>query len=328
MIIKKLLTLTLIVMCSFTQPSGLLQKFYSPSLWAHYSAVRENLKQNGFNEIYFETPDKLKLNGLFLERPNARCTVIICAGWLPGKLEGMADFFEILPPYCNILFFDSRGHAKSEGSLFKYVWRYGTSEYNDALGAIAFAKKSSSLPIIICGVCAGAFNAAHALITLEKRNLTEKLQIKGLIFDSGWGSVTKMSYTNTLGNIEKALVLSLASLYKTKALFKESFCFKALSTWAQYSYTIAHSLCVKPLVAQYEDTTNLFDKIHLIQSPILFVHGCNDNIAYIEDAMALSALAQRKECLWIDYSSHAAHHIKHKNLYQEKLVAFIDMCLQ
>ena len=326
--LKLYLFLALMLTAPIIQCADLFKKIYSASLWTHYNKVRETLKETGFHEIYFKTPDDLRLNGLFIQKADARCNIIICAGWLPGKMEGMANFSELLPDDCNVLFFDSRGHAKSEGPLLRNIWRYGVNEYKDIIGAISFTKTMNALPIIVCGVCSGAFNASHALISLEKSNLTEEFNIKGLIFDSGWGSVTKMSYTNTVGNIQKALILSLGSIYKTKNSFKQSFIYRLLSACAEYSYKIPYFGFVRPLIAQYETTTNLFDKIHHIKSPILFVHSHNDYMAHIEDAISLSSLASNKHCWWIEYSSHAAHHIKHEKLYKEKLAAFIDTCLQ
>src|SRR5690606_23167770 len=94
---------------SFLYCSNAFDDYYKTSFLKQYGRVRTELKSQGFREIYFKTPDGLRLNGLFLSRPNATCNVIVCAGWLPGKKEKMATFFALLPDYCNILFFDARG---------------------------------------------------------------------------------------------------------------------------------------------------------------------------------------------------------------------------
>ena len=71
---------------------------------------------------------------------------------------------------CNILFIDARGHGKSEGSVLKNMWGYGKHEYKDIIAAIKFAHKKNDVPIILYGVCAGAFNSMHALLKLQKKN--------------------------------------------------------------------------------------------------------------------------------------------------------------
>jgi len=103
----------------------------------------------------------------------------VCAGWLPGKKEGMATFYALLPENCNILLFDARGRGASEGSLLYNIWKYGTSEYKDIIGAIFWINHNNKLPIIIGGTCSGVFNAAHAIIKLTQKNLIHKTNVKG-----------------------------------------------------------------------------------------------------------------------------------------------------
>ena len=185
---------SLFIMSSFygTQSN---EKFYSTAFLRNYLTVRKTLLEAGFEKITFETSDNYKLAGLFLSRPNATCNVILCAGWLPGRKEGMATFYDLLPENCNILFFDARGHGESEGSLLWKLWRYGIDEYKDITGAISWIHHNNTLPIIIAGICSGAFNATHAIAHLQEQNLIEHYNIKGLVFDSGWGSVTKIITT-------------------------------------------------------------------------------------------------------------------------------------
>src|SRR5260221_7912244 len=80
------------------------EQFYTTSFLKNDTAVRSSLKGQGFTEVTFKTPDNLTLHGLFLSRHNATSNVIICAGWFPGKKEGMATFYNLLPADCNILF--------------------------------------------------------------------------------------------------------------------------------------------------------------------------------------------------------------------------------
>jgi hypothetical protein len=48
----------------------------------------------------------------------------------------------------------------------------------------------------------------------------------------------------------------------------------------------------------------------------------------MDDAVKLADLAPHKQCWWIAQSSHAKHHLIHKDLYKEKLTAFINNALE
>jgi len=305
-----------------------MDKFYSVPFLKDYLGTRTFLKEIGFQEITFRTPDKLTLSGLFLTRPHATCNVIVCAGWFPGRKEGMATFYALLPEYCNILFFDARGRGESEGPLLWKVWRYGISEYKDIIGAIAYINKQNDLPIIIGGTCSGVFNAAHAIIALIKNNKLTQSHVKGLFFDSGWGSVVTMSQSSAIANIKKYIGKIAKFLHGTQKNIEQSSLYKICSHCTLYCFKNIHFLCAKPLITQYEHKTNLFDKIHQINLPILFIHSYDDTHADIAHAIQLSTLAPNKQCWWIEKSSHAKHHLIHKELYKEKLIAFINSAIK
>jgi len=313
------------------QCSDRLSKYYDTSFLKNYPVVREELKSEGFEEIYFKTPDGLRLNGLFLSRPNARCNVIVCAGWLPGRKEKMATFFALLPDYCNILFFDARGHGKSEGPLFREIWKYGINECKDIIGAVHCVYKANGLPIVICGICSGAFNSAHAVVHLEKKKLLAKYGVKGLIFDSGWGSISSISKTVAIGNNEIPIVKLIKNILQIRGLdlVRSSLLYKCFFIPVKAVISVMHRLCIYPLVNKYESITNLFDKIHQITIPVFFIHSVNDLHADIYDAQCLASLVPCKRCWWISEGSyHAWHHLKQRDLYREKVAAFINQALE
>jgi pimeloyl-ACP methyl ester carboxylesterase len=303
------------------------EQFYTASFLKNDAAVRSSLKKQGFTEVTFNTPDNLILHGLFLSRPDATCNVIICAGWLPGKKEGMATFYNLLPTDCNILFFDARGRGNSDGSLLWKLWEYGVHEYKDVLGAISYLNDTNNLPIVIIGICSGAFNAAHALIDLAKNNTTDSSRVKGLVFDSGWGSVTEIARTAPPAGIEKRLTNLLKNVYTNKNQIKQSYVFKLCSYITHISYSTSYHMCTKYITKYYEHITTLFDKIHQITIPILFIHSHDDTYAIKSDALRLSQLASHRTCWWIKKSFHAKHHLIHKELYKQNLHNFISRSL-
>jgi len=323
--IKTPLLLVIISGIIFAQNDTDVSKFYSMSFLKNHRAVRRSLRNIGFQPITFKTCDHFSLAGLFLSRPNATFNVIICAGWFPGKKEGMATFCALLPENCNILFFDARGHGQSNGSLLWGLWRYGVDEYKDILGAITWINKNNHLPIVIGGICSGAFNAAHAIIHLEKNNLLQHYNVKGLIFDSGWGSVVKIITTAPVAGIKKRLAAALRYIYTTKKDLENSYLYQFSSYCARHICSLGYHLAARALTAQYNHLTNLYDKIHRISIPILFIHSYGDTYADMDDVVKLSALTANKQCWWIEKSFHAKHHLLHKDLYKEKLETFITI---
>jgi pimeloyl-ACP methyl ester carboxylesterase len=312
------------ILLSFsTQCTENFEQLYTTSFLKNDRAVHTCLKEQGFSDITFKTLDNLRLRGLFLSRPDATRNIIICAGWFPGKKEGMATFYNLLPPDCNILFFDARGHGNSEGPLLWKLWEYGIHEYKDILGAISYLNNANSLPIIIIGICSGAFNAAHAIVDLEKNHKIENSRVKGLVFDSGWGSVTEIARTAPPAGIEKRLVNLLKNIYTNKKQIKESYIFKMCSLIARINYAVSYHMCTKFITAHYEKITTLFNKIDRISTPILFIHSKDDTYAIKNDAIRLSQLASHATCWWIKKSFHAKHHLIHKELYKKKLHNFL-----
>jgi pimeloyl-ACP methyl ester carboxylesterase len=327
-ILQKNYVLIFNILLSFsTQCTENFQQLYTTSFLKNNKAVHACLIQHGFSEITFKTPDNLTLHGLFLSRPHATSNVIICAGWFPGKKEGMATFYDLLPTDCNILFFDARGHGSSEGLLLWKLWEYGIHEYKDILGAISYLNNVNTLPIVIIGICSGAFNAAHALVDLEKNNKTESSHVKGLVFDSGWGSVTEIARTAPPAGIEKRLINLLKKIYTNKKQIKEGYIFKLCSLITRINYSISYHMCTKHVTAYYEKITTLFDKINHITIPILFIHSCDDTYAIKSDAIRLSQLAPHTTSWWIKKSFHAKHHLIHKKLYKQRLRSFLNYAL-
>lgn len=323
---KSYFLIFIILLPFFAECTENLDMLYSTSFLKNYSAVNDYLKKHGFKDITFKTPDNLTLHGLFLERPNATCNAIICAGWLPGKKEGMATFYDLLPPFCNILLFDARGRGNSDGSLLWKLWQYGINEYKDIIGTIDHVHQINSLPIVIVGICSGAFNAAHALVYLEQHNQLKASRVKGLIFDSGWGSVAEIVRTAPPAGIEKRLYSLLKYIYDKK-LINQSLFFTWGSRIARFSYLLSYYAC-KSVVSYHEATTTLFNKIHRLSLPIFFIHSHDDTYASKGEIVKLSQLTPHSTCWWIKKSFHAQHHLIHKKLYKEKTAVFINNILQ
>ncbi|MEX2437783.1 MAG: alpha/beta fold hydrolase, partial [Candidatus Babeliales bacterium] len=153
-------------------------------------AVRHQLcTRDQFCPVTFTTQDDVTISALFRNNPHARATLICLAGFYPGNKEGLAVFADILPAdQYNVLLVDARGHGQSEGNLWWDIAKLGTHEYRDIIAAMEFIHQETNKPIVIYGLCAGAFHALQA-ITHVKHAYLQALKIRGLIFDSGWATM-------------------------------------------------------------------------------------------------------------------------------------------
>lgn len=295
-----------------------------------YDEVTNLLKEQGFQEGFFRSPDEHEINYLFLERPAAEYTVILCAGWLPGRKEGIATFYALLPENCNILFFDARGHGKSDGQLLTKTWVYGRHEYKDILGALDFVRERVKKPIIMYGVCAGAFHTAHALLQLQKQNALADYDIQGFIFDSGWASLLTVSWSAPVAKANESLARLWATLYGKK--WKEvltTIPYRVTSYLMNKFLAVIHTVGFLAPFAVQEKGTNLFDKIEHLPMPIFYIHSHDDEYVPIAHAKYLARKSQKAHTWWIEEpSKHACHCLKYKHAYQEKLHEFLDRCMK
>ena len=93
--------------------------FFGTQFLTKYDLVAQTLiETENFSEVYFYSLDGIKLHGLLRKKPDAPYSIIFCAGFYPGRKEGLATFIKLVPENINILFFDARGHGSSEGRIF------------------------------------------------------------------------------------------------------------------------------------------------------------------------------------------------------------------
>jgi len=298
------------------------QSYFDTKFLAQSDAVRQQLvEKEGFVEGFFSSSDGVRLNYLWLSRPDARCTVICSSGFWPGRKEGMATLYELLPADCNILLFDARGHGVSEGSLWRNLLQYGAHEYKDIEGAVQWAHEQSSKPIVLFGVCAGAFHATHAVYHMQKQQLVEQYDVRGLIFDSGWSSLTNIVPTALSGEWKKRMMKRV----KTAPSIVQRGVQLAVVLPVSFLIQITTPPLVWLSVSKKAHEANLVSKIDIVQMPILYMHSEDDSFAPIKPVKQLADKTKHAHTWWItEPSTHACHHIKHAQAYKGKLKQFID----
>lgn len=226
------------------------------------------------------------------------------------------------------MFFDARGHGQSNGTFWSNIHNYGLNDYQDIVGAIKYIHKIAPIKTIIIGLCSGAFNAVHALLYIQEKASLEKYAIKGLIFDSGFGSISDTIHILSYHTKQHVLPPFFTTCYQNDS---------KKSVQKKYPYRITYYIFskiinittyfIRSYLQKNDKQTNLFDKIGKIKCPIFFIHAYNDRYVSIEHAIRLASTALKGSCWWIEYSTHACNHLKHKYVYQEKVLEFFKTVL-
>ncbi len=116
----------------------------------------------GFDDVFFQTSDGLRLHGWFIPHPRAQITLLWChgnAGNISHRLENIRLLNARLP--IHIFIFDYRGYGQSEGQ----VSEEGT--YRDAEAALAYLRSRADVDpkkIVLFGRSLGAAVAAELAI--------------------------------------------------------------------------------------------------------------------------------------------------------------------
>lgn len=277
--------------------------FFNTGTISDTQTARSLLQNEGFAPIRFTTSDGYTLEGLYKEAPRAQATVICCSGFFPGLQEGLATLAKIISPDCNILLFNGRGKGESTGFAARLqLWNYGRFDYLDVVGAVTYAQAHSAAPIILWGTCAGAFHAAKALIHASEYPIMN--QVKGLVFDSGWGKVACTAKTAIDAQIKK----SISS--------------RVLRAPVRWTVATLRSLFIMPFMHYHNTETTLQGKMHKIQVPVFFIHSKNDQFACYSEVEKLIQETRTAKVWLIEKSSHAAHYLKHKYEYARQLHRF------
>ena len=161
-IVVVFLAYTILAMALYFMQSSFL---YSPVRPIHYNPADINLP---FENVVFETNDRLKLTAWFIPAENARFTVLFCHG-NGGNMTHRLDTINILNELgLNCLIFDYRGYGASEGKPSE------TGTYRDVEAAYKWLtkkKKISPENIILFGRSLGGSIAAYLATKVEARAL-------------------------------------------------------------------------------------------------------------------------------------------------------------
>lgn len=301
-----------------TQTSCDLSSLYNTNFLRNTPAANTLLKKAGFKDIYFQTEDNLWINALMLDQSTSqqiKGTIIACPGFFPGRKEGMGTLYAMLQdqPY-NMVLLDFRGHGESDGELLtpKAIINYGKHEFYDISAAINYIytyNKENAIhhPIIVHGLCAGAFHAIKAINHLKSHNSEVYQVVQGVICDSSWNTLAPVAQATLTAEIDKRC----PAYYGIKNLL-------------QNIIGGIYQLGVKPYYAKIDSIENLMENL---DQKFLFIHAENDSYTNYQYAHNLiEKTPQSNKQLWMIYdeSSHAVNHLKHKDKYKKIVEQFLD----
>ena len=303
------------------KPEPVEVDFFDTKFLRNSPAVEKVLKEKGFFTIDIVTHDKLTLCAIMLDQSPTQkvtATIVSCPGFVPGQKEGMATLYAMLQdnPY-NFLFLDTRGHGKSQGELLTYsgVKHYGEFDFLDIVASAQFVanyNKEHAIEsnIIIHGLCSGAFHTIKAVNYLKQHDEQTYNCIKGIVFDSGWPSVAQIAESTIQSESKKRCNKDWNTPY--------------LEPYVSYFMVNFYKFLFLPHHQKQESIT---DAITNIDQPILFIHAENDTFIPIHHVYPLIATSKNPTTWFIKDSTHAAHHLKHKEEYQLQLSQFIKSVL-
>lgn len=279
-------------------------RYFNTHFLREGTAVRAALLEDGFIPVRFTSRAGFELEGYWRHNPQAQYCIIAASGFFPGKMTGIATLSQIAPD-CSLLLFNERGKGNSNGKLaIAQIWKYGTDNYQDILGAVEFAAKNSTQPIILFGVCAGAFHVLHAV---HHKDMTLHAQkIKGAIVESLVPIPRTAARTVIPGRLEKLV----PNPFLRAPL--------ALCVWSII-------FALDPLMRLCEEKLTLEEKVWHFDIPILAIHGEKDQeapLALVEDILNNVPCCWR----WIlpHEHSHANIMLKHKAPYAAIVRDFCD----
>lgn len=131
-----------------------------------------------FEDVTFETPDRVSISGWWVPHAAARGTVIFVHGLNRTRIEMVKRIEPVHAWGLNGLLIDLRHHGASGGQATTFGWR----EKEDVRAAIDFAlRRAPGLPVILWGVSLGG--ATVALATADDP------RVSAAIVDSAYDSV-------------------------------------------------------------------------------------------------------------------------------------------
>lgn len=265
------------------------------NLNSKYSNEKELLQEWNLDNVFnftFKTFDDLKLSAYYYDNNNnSDKYVIIVHGYL-GKAEDMLYASKIFfDTGYNVLSFDLRGHANSEGDYIGMGW-------HDRLDLIQLIdliiSKNPDAKIVLYGVSMGAATVMMASGEDLPKN------VKVIIEDCGYTSI------KDIFSYQLKLIFKLPSFPIIN--------FADIITRIRAKFSFFQGNCLK--------------QVGKSTTPILFIHGDKDLFVPFNMLEPLyNSCNCKKDILIVENAEHGMAAFVYKERYWEKVFNFINSCL-
>ena len=239
--------------------------------------------------IVIATQENIKLSALFVPAKNPKRVIMICHG-LHATKELMSDCVKaLLDDTTSFLLFDFRVHGESEGELGSF----GYHEKKDVTAAIEFLnshEQTKKLPLYGIGISMGG------AILMAVESESESDDFKGLIIDSAFADLEEQ--------------LKRSYQFRTNL---PTFPFLNIS---RYLFEWIYGISITSLSPR--------QFLHLVDTPILFIHSQDDRVVPVTEAELLYNGKQTNKRLWVVESAKHGHICRyHPREYRQKVYDFI-----
>lgn len=309
--------------------------FFDTRFLSSGQKTTQELVQRGYEPVQFNSADQnnYTLEGMYLDAPNSPFTVITVNGFVPGLWNGnstMEHFFNddsLSDPKNKIsmLFFNGRGRGKSAGPYYRSFCRYGVDEYQDLLGAINFVHSNNpAQPIIIIGVCAGAYHALRLACTLGEKKETGLHAIKAIIADSSITSAKTASEHIFHDHLGKKFLKATMRAHQTKDedTAKRTLRYRVGHT-ALMGLVSSVTGILRLMGYPHWRTMNINSRTQHIEIPVLFMHSEKDGGVPIEFAHEMAQDTPNHVFKTFKRSEHATLFLKEKYRYNNEIMSFL-----
>jgi uncharacterized protein len=243
-----------------------------------------------YEELYFQSLDKLTLQGWYIAAKANKATIIVAHGYRRSKATYllMANWF--WKAGYNVFMFDFRSHGFSEGERGTSV---GYMERLDLHGAVNYLVAKGEQRIGVIGVSMGA--SATILATAENPH------IKAVVLDSPYA------------HLYRSITMQVSKLFRMPRIVAKGLGKAVYKTVAQhhgFDHNLAHP-------ANY---------IHLIAPrPLFLMHGEADHLTELENSLMLYILAEEPKQIWtVPELDHVQIYRVRPNEYRQRVLEFFN----
>lgn len=244
--------------------------------------------------LTIRSTDNLLLSDLYIPHDEPSDKVAIIAHGYSGSNRDMAPWAKLFYDLgFSLLLPDARGHGESEGDYIGFGWheRKDYVQWMDKL----IEENGEDTEIVLFGLSMGA----ATVMNVSGEQLPP--QVKAIIEDCGYSSVTK------------EMTHQLKTMYRLP----------------QYPFIPMTSLITKVKAGYWFGEASPEEQVKKSQTPLLFIHGDEDDFVPTHMAYELYNVAKCPKELYIAVGAkHGYAYIANKEMYQNRIKHFLNTHLE